>query len=141
VFERRDIIACNMVKFLDKMLDWIVVILPFAGSVYLTVRPPERWQFGLIAFGLTVSVLTYIQQDRSSKNHEQELLETTTRLEQTSQKLGQLSSLLDQYIASRSPEQEAKTLTAAVQQAMQQAQKSASPKVPAPPTGLTVSLQ
>ena len=124
---------------MDKILDWLAVILPFAGSIYLALKPPKRWQWGLVAFGLAVSILIFIQQDRSRKNHESELLTTTTRLEQTSEHLGKLSSLLDQYMATSNPDEEAKRLGAAVKQALEQAQRAA--RTPNAPTIVHVTVQ
>jgi uncharacterized protein HemX len=120
------------------LLEWIVVILPFAAFLYLAVKPPKRVQWwALIAFGLAVSILTLVQQDRSRKNHERELLGMTTRLTETSQNLNKLSTLLDRYVASRSSEDEAKKLGDPVKQALQQAQRSVNP--PHAPTGLTAT--
>ena len=115
---------------MDTLLDWIVSILPFAGGVYLTVKPTKHIGWRLIAFGLAVSILTFVQLDRSRKSHEKELHDTTSQLEQTSQSLGKLSTLLDQYMASRNSGEEAKVLGAAVKQALQESQKAAKPNIP-----------
>lgn len=122
---------------MDSLLDWVVVILPFAAGLYLAVKPPKRVRWGLIALGLAVSVLTFVQQDRSRKTHEGELLQTTTQLEQTSKNLEKLSTLFDQYMNSRNTE-EAKILGEAVKKALQQAQQTARP---ASPYGLTATAQ
>lgn len=125
----------------DTLLDWIVTILPFAGSLYLAVKPPKRVRWwAIICFGLAVSILTFLQLHGSHKSHERELLETTARLDQanaklgeTSQNLAKLSALLDQYVNTHNAD-EAKMLRDAVRKALQQAQQTA---IPQPPSNVT----
>jgi hypothetical protein len=58
---------------LDTFLDWAVVGLPTIVSalgVWISMKPPDSkrhsvWRYGLIAFGVVVSVLTFWQQNRT----------------------------------------------------------------------------
>jgi hypothetical protein len=96
---------------MDQALDWLVVVLPTIVSllgVLVTIEPVDSanrntrriWRIVLIAFGLIVSTLTYVQQDRQRKQALSDVKEFRERLsKQEEHSEAKLNGLTDQFKA------------------------------------------
>lgn len=73
----------------DSMLEWTVVILPTALGILgllFTLKVPREathrnWRYALLAAGIAISILTYLQQARSRESHALELKEQRQSVE------------------------------------------------------------
>ena len=99
------IIVCERFLEPSAILEWIVVIGPTVFALVVevideNVRRHPRWRFGVIAFGLILSVLTYWQQESArrayAKEREQAIKETSQQVAaQTSREVAR--TITDQY--------------------------------------------
>jgi hypothetical protein len=91
------------VVILDSFLDWSVVGLPTlvsAVGAWVSMKPPDskrhpHWRWGLVAFGLVVSALTFWQQHRTRESQIDSQHQLQVTINQTKQTLGDTKRTLD----------------------------------------------